>query len=76
MDSANNPARGESSEQCLSQEPKVEILAQELERKITILGRAARRVKYSNMTKGEVKIAKQFVVIVKVLVGKINATTL
>lgn len=76
MELGSNIVCGESSTQQSSQVPEVAKLANELEKKIIILGRAVHRIHFSNMMKGEVKIAKQYVIIVKVLEGKINAPTL
>lgn len=63
-------------EQQANQPPDVEVLAKELQMKISIPERAAKKVKFSNMMKSKVRIAKQFVIMVKVLLGKLNATTL
>lgn len=65
-----------SKQQASKPSTEVKELKHDLEKKISIPRRAARRVTYSNMMKGEVKFAKQYVVITKVLARKLRTVTL
>lgn len=57
-------------------EPQVEELTKEFEAKIKILPRSARAVDFNFMMKEKVRYKNQFVLVIKVLGGKINPANL